>query len=191
MENERPVYVLTVRAKPGVDSIRALRGWLKIGLRAFGLECVGITPNEEETTMDMRNYAAKYIKPDQVRDGPIQTRIIDVFESEQYGRPVLELETGSQFTLNDGNTNTLMKAWGYNSDDWIGQKLVLELGTYKDWRADPPEEKETVKVRAISPAKTAAGNSGAPSKPPLPPSKTVVQGGAASLRGEMDDEIPF
>ena len=136
--------------------------------------------------VDMRAYAAKYVKPDQVRDGPIQTRIIAVLENEQYGRPLLELETGSQFTLNDGNCNTLIKAWGYNSNDWIGQELSLELGTYKDWRSDPPEEKETVKVRAISPPKAATGNSGVPSKSVLPPSRAV-----AAKTDEMDDTIPF
>ena len=36
---------------------------------------------------------------------------------------MLELETGSQFTLNDGNTNALIKAWGYDTDDWIGQEV--------------------------------------------------------------------
>jgi hypothetical protein len=140
--------------------------------------------------MDMRQYASTYIKPDNVRDGPIRTRIVNVFESERLGRPVLELETGSQFTLNDGNTNVLIQAWGHNSDDWIGQEVELALGTYKDWRSDPPVDKETVKVRAISPAKAGTGNSGAPSKPPLPAS-TVAQGGAASLRSAMDDDIPF
>jgi hypothetical protein len=133
--------------------------------------------------MDMRQYASKYVKPDQVRDGPIQTRIVNVFESERTGRPVLELETGSEFTLNDGNNNTLIQAWGYNSDDWIGQEIELLLGTYKDWRADPVVDKETVKVRAISPAKATAQNGGAP---PLPASKTV-----ASRHDDMDDEIPF
>jgi hypothetical protein len=29
---ERPVYVVSVRAQPDVDEIRALRAWLKIGL---------------------------------------------------------------------------------------------------------------------------------------------------------------
>jgi hypothetical protein len=141
--------------------------------------------------MDMRDYASKYIKPDNVRDGPIRTRVVNVFESERTGRPVLELESGSQFTLNDGNTNVLIQAWGHNSDDWIGQEIELALGTYKDWRSDPVVEKETVKVRAISPAKAGTGNSGAPNKPPLPASKTVAQGGAASLRSAMDDDIPF
>jgi hypothetical protein len=144
--------------------------------------------------MDMRPYASTYIKPDQVREGPIQTRIVNVFESERLGRPVLELETGSQFTLNDGNTNALIQAWGYNSDDWIGQEIELSLGTYKDWKSDPPVDKETVKARPLSPAKTAQ-NGGAPvSKRPLPASKTLpasAAGGSATLRGEMDDDIPF
>jgi hypothetical protein len=139
-----------------------------------------------EANMDMRKYASKYVKPDNVRDGPIQTRIVNVFEDEQYGRPVLELETGSQFSLNDGNTNALIKAWGHNSDDWIGQEIELSLGHYQDWKTDPPIEKETVKVRAISPAK-AAQNGGAPVNKPLPPSIKS----AAPQQDDMDDSIPF
>src|SRR6516164_2226484 len=165
----RPVFTLLVRAEPGVDEIRALRAWLKIGLRTFGLRCVGITPKDEEIAMDARKYASKYIKPDNVRDAPIQTRIINVFEEERYGRLTLELETGSQFPLNEGNTDILIKAWGHDTDSWIGLELELFLGTYKDWREDT--EKETVRVRSISPPK-AAQNGGAPdSKPPLPPSR--------------------
>jgi hypothetical protein len=136
--------------------------------------------------MDMRDFASKYVKPDQVRDGPIQTRIINVYESEQYARPVLELETGSQFTINDSNCNVLIQAWGHESNDWIGQELELFLGYYKDWRADPPVDKETVKVRAISPAKAATGNGGVPGKPVLPPRRAV-----ASKSDDMDDSIPF
>ena len=133
--------------------------------------------------MDMRNYASRFVKPDQVRDGPIQTRIVNVFEDERYGRPVLELETGSQFTLNESNNGVLMKAWGHNSNDWLGQEIILELGTYKDWRADPPEEKETVRVRAISPAKTAEAQNGSPPPSrPLPPSRR---------QDDLDDEVPF
>jgi hypothetical protein len=138
--------------------------------------------------MDVRKFASKYIKPDHVREGPITTRIISVFESEQYGRPVLELETGSQFTLNDGNTNTLVKAWGYETDGWIEQELELSLGSYRDWKTDPPEERETVKVRAISPPKSAAANGGTPAsdRPVLPPSRIV-----AAPKDTMEDEIPF
>ena len=137
--------------------------------------------------MDMRKYASKYIKPDQVRDGPVRSRIIAVLEDEHYGRPVLELENGSQFTLNESNNNALIKAWGHNSDDWIGQEIEFALGFYKDRKSDPPEDKETVKVHAISPAKNSeAQNGSAPASKPLPPSLA-----ATPRKNDMDDEIPF
>jgi hypothetical protein len=137
--------------------------------------------------MDMRDFASKKITPNQVRDEPIQTRIVSVLRNEQYDRPVLELETGCQFTLNATNVNTLMKAFGWESNNWIGQEIVLELGTYKDWRADPPEDKETVRVRAVSPAKTVeAQNGSASTNKPLPPSRVVT-----SRKDDLDDEIPW
>ena len=139
--------------------------------------------------MDARQYASKNVRPDNVREAPIQARIVNVFIEDRYGRLCLELETGAEFPLNDGNNNALIKAWGHDTDGWIGLEVEFYLGTWKDWRADPPEEKETVKVRAISPAKTAAQNGGAPaSKPPLPPSRTAASGGA---NRDMDDDIPF
>jgi hypothetical protein len=137
--------------------------------------------------VDARKFAPKRVAPDNVRDGPISTRIVNAFEDERYGNLTLELETGSQFRLNEGNTNTLIKAWGHNTDDWIGKELELFLDTYKDWRADPPEEKETVRVRAISPAKTAeAQNGSVPTSKPLPPSRVT-----SSPKDDLSDEIPF
>jgi len=38
----RPIYVLQIRAEPGIDGIRALRAFLKIMLRQFGLRCLSI-----------------------------------------------------------------------------------------------------------------------------------------------------
>jgi hypothetical protein len=180
----RRTYLLKVRALPNVDEVRSLRAWLKQGLRVFGLRCVAITPTDEERTMDARKFASKYVKPDDVREGPIQTRIISIFESDRFDRPVLELETGSEFMLNDGNVNILIKAWGHETDTWIGREVQLELGTYKDWRADPPEDKETVRVRAMSPT-TDAQNGPAPVSKPLPPSRVTPSS------KEIDDNIPF
>jgi hypothetical protein len=134
---------------------------------------------------DMREYGTKFIKPDHVRDGPIVSRVVAVFVGELYGRPILELETGGQFTLNEGNTNALIKAWGSNSDDWIGQEIELLLGTYQDWKTK--EDKETVKAHPRSPAKSAATNGGAPAvSKPLPASRT-----ASSLRDDLSDDVPF
>jgi hypothetical protein len=130
--------------------------------------------------MDTRKYASTFIKPDDVRDGPRQERIVNVYESEKYGCPVLELDSGDQFSVNATNCKTLNKAYGWNSDDWIGQTIELSLGHYKDWRADPPEEKETVVVRAISARQPSPDNGGAKATP-------VVQ----SSRRALDDEIPF
>ena len=64
--------------------------------------------------VDARKYAAKYIKPDSVRDGPLTTRIIHVFEDERYARLNLELENGSTFGLND-KQSTGMRAVGLGS----------------------------------------------------------------------------
>src|ERR1700704_7197424 len=56
MENERTIFLLTVRPEPGVDGVRALRAWLKIGLRTFGLKCLrATTGDKEEANLDMRN----------------------------------------------------------------------------------------------------------------------------------------
>jgi hypothetical protein len=38
----RSVFTLQVQSEPGVDVIRNLRRWLKIGLRSLGLKCTSI-----------------------------------------------------------------------------------------------------------------------------------------------------
>jgi len=131
--------------------------------------------------MDMREFGTGFIKPDDVRDGPRLEKIIHIYRSEKYGCPVLELESGDQFSLNATNNRILCKAWGFESDDWLQLELELALGHYKDWRSDPPEEKETVMVRAISPRKSSADNGGAKAVPAPRPRP----------RDDMSDEIPF
>ena len=74
---KRTTYLLKVRAEPGVDDVRALRALLKVALRMFGLKCLQITPgNEEKVMVDARKFASKQIKPEHVREAPIQSRII-------------------------------------------------------------------------------------------------------------------
>jgi len=43
MNNKRIIYVLKLRALPGVDAIRALRPVLKKLLRQYGLKCVSVS----------------------------------------------------------------------------------------------------------------------------------------------------
>jgi hypothetical protein len=124
--------------------------------------------------MDMRKYSTTSVKPDDVRDAPRQERIVRVYEHVKFGCPVLEFESGDELLLNATNTRTLSKAYGWESDDWINHVIELVLGHYKDWNTDPPEEKETVVVRAISQPAPNAGN-----------------GGPANPKRSLDDEIPF
>ena len=129
----RPVFVLRMQAEPGVEVIRSLRGWLKQGLREFGLRCVSIEEvTKEDEMVDMRKYTSGLITPDEVRDGPIEARIVSVYISEKHDVPVLELDTGDQFFVWPQNGKKLARAYGYNSDDWIGHQIRFEHGTYTD-----------------------------------------------------------
>lgn len=129
--------------------------------------------------VDARKFASKYIKPDTVRTAPLRTRIVSVFEDERYGRLALELENGAQFGLNDTNNDALIKAFGHETEGWIGKEAEFSLGHYPDWKSNPPgQEKETVKVRGIS----ADANGSAPK--PLPPSRIPP-------KDDYDDSVPF
>jgi hypothetical protein len=44
---DRPVYVLRVRARPGVDAVAALRQVLRRLLRGYGLICISISIEPE------------------------------------------------------------------------------------------------------------------------------------------------
>ena len=132
--------------------------------------------------MDTRKYSSGFIKPDHVRDGRRQERIIAVLESQKYTRLELELESGDQFSLNAANTKALQKAYGVESDDWLGHVIELSLGHYKDWKTDPPEEKETVVLRPISVRQPSPDNGGTKALQPMP---------RPSSRDDLSDDIPY
>jgi len=139
--------------------------------------------------MDARKYASKFVKPDNVRDGPIVTRIVSCFEDERYGNLVLELETGSQFTLYSNNASVLIKSYGAETDAWIGMEIELSLDTYRDWKSDT--DKETVRVRPVSPGTGApSANGSAPAARSLPPSRTMT-GAKTPIKDDLSDDIPF
>ena len=48
MPNDRPIYVIRVRARPGVDGILALRQVLRRLLRSYGLVCISINVEPED-----------------------------------------------------------------------------------------------------------------------------------------------
>jgi hypothetical protein len=127
--------------------------------------------------MDTRKYGAGFIKPDDVRDGPRQEKIVKVSVSEKFDALEIELASGEQLTLNNTNTRVLNRAYTTESDNWLGQTIELSLGHYTDFRDG--KEKETVVVRPISVRQPSSDNGGAQTEP------SVLR------RDDLDDEIPF
>jgi hypothetical protein len=78
--------------------------------------------------MDMRRFSGEhFIKVDDVRDGPLQEVIAGV-KLGKYDKPDLVFESGDLLSLNATNNKTLVRAYGPNSDDWIGKEVELFHG---------------------------------------------------------------
>jgi hypothetical protein len=128
--------------------------------------------------MDMKKYAGSaFIKIDDVKDGPIKGVIEDVVQGK-YDRPDIVFEDGSKFGVNATNVRILNRAYGTDSDGWIGQRIELYEGEaeYQDNMVP------SVCVRPISPP-TSSSEGGTPAAKPKPRPK--------AKGGDMDDEIPF
>jgi hypothetical protein len=118
--------------------------------------------------MDMRKYSGEtYIKTVDVRGGPLRAKIAVVREG-QYGRPDLVFETGEILSLNATNNKILIRAYGPNSEDWIGKEIELFLGEVEYQK----KMREAVIVRPVSPPLWSSAQERAPTT-------------------EFADEIPF
>jgi hypothetical protein len=98
--------------------------------------------------MDMRKYLKKvFLKVDDVKaNGPIRMRITDVTEG-QYNKPDLTFHDGSQLSLNPTNNRVLLRAYGRDSNYWLGQEVELEVGEIQY----QGQRRETILVKPISP----------------------------------------
>jgi len=130
--------------------------------------------------MDMRKYGAGPVRPEDVRDGPRQEKVVDVSVDEKYDCPVLHFNGGDRFTLFQANARTMCRAYTTESNNWLGQVVELSLGHYTDYRGEKPEEKETVLLRPISVWQPSPDNGGMKGAVALPSRST-----------DLDDEIPF
>lgn len=117
--------------------------------------------------VDMTRYGAGPVRVEDVRDGPRQEKILSASINERFDCPELTFVSGGSFLLNNRNTGTLNRAFGSESDGWIGKTIELSLGRYTDNRDG--QEKETVVVRAISVRQLSADNGGMKQPPPPPP----------------------
>ena len=175
------MFALRVQAEPGVHVFRALRAWLKIGLRTFGLRCVSIEEvNQENKTMDMRKYASGVIMPEDLRNGPRQERIINVYISQKHDVPVLVFESGDELFAWPNIARVLGRAYGFKDEkDWVGHVVKLSLGTYTDKKTG--EEKDTIILEAVS--SRDGSDNGEPQR--VDPAKLP------KLSDDLSDEMPF
>jgi hypothetical protein len=121
--------------------------------------------------MDMKQYGGEtFIKVDSVRSGALE-RTIRSIKKGRFG-PEIIFEI---FGLNQTNTRILIRAYGPESDGWIGKVIRLDLGSvmYQGTLTD------TVVVTPVSPALSLAKQAEAQQKV------------AAKNRDDMDDSIPF
>jgi hypothetical protein len=78
--------------------------------------------------LNMRKYSSQsFLKVADVRDGPLLHQIGAVREGK-FDKPELVFETGDILSLNATNTKTLIRAFGSDSDGWIGKQIELYLG---------------------------------------------------------------
>src|SRR5262245_5182397 len=86
---------------------------------------------DTKMSMDMSKYAsAAFIKPVDLEGGP-QIKKISAIEEGKFGKPNLIFDDGTLLSLNGTNVNTLMRAFGWDSEDWIDQQIELRAGTLK------------------------------------------------------------
>jgi hypothetical protein len=77
--------------------------------------------------MDTSRYFTTFLKVDDFADGESTEETITKVEEGKYGL-VLTLDSGSQFSLNATNWRTLSKAYGVESDNWVGKRIGLTRG---------------------------------------------------------------
>lgn len=139
--------------------------------------------------MDMRKYSgSSFYKVDELKDRPpLQLRIADV-NIGQYDRPDITFESGRKLSVNVTNNETLVVAYGYDSDSWIGHVIELFVSD-GEYNGKPIK---LIKVQPISrPEHHGEANNKQPEpvqrKPDVPPVSSKTRGSDA----DMDDAIPF
>jgi len=124
--------------------------------------------------MDVSKYmGAAFLKLGDVKvNGPLRLFITDVKDGK-YDRPDVSFDDGTRLSLNTTGTKNLARAWGTETDAWIGKEVELSVG-------ETDKMEEMIVVTPISPAIPREDRS-----PPPKPSKRKND------RGDMDDEVPF
>lgn len=133
-------------------------------------------------------FPSKYLKAADIDGNPVVT-IASVVEEEvgkdKEVRPVLYFDDEDKgIILNKTNATNISKLYGYETDDWVGKKVMLGT-TYVDFQGQSVEA-----IRIYPPKRVASVNA------PLGRAQPVKDDTAgprefAPRGGELDDDIPF
>jgi hypothetical protein len=106
------------------------------------------TRRKEEHQMDTRKYMGNhFLKVDDLKaSGPIRVRITDVSEG-RFDKLDLSFHDGTRLSLNATNGRILARAYGMESDDWLGMELELKVGQIQY----QGERQESILINPISP----------------------------------------
>jgi hypothetical protein len=99
--------------------------------------------------MDMRDYVGpSYIKYPDVVDAPRQERIVAIQEGS-FDCKDLKFASGDLLSLNKTNARTLVRAYGWESNNWIGKTVEL----YGGETTFEKQAQHSVLIKPISPPK--------------------------------------
>jgi hypothetical protein len=146
--------------------------------------------------MDMKKYGRQsaFLRLDDVRQPRIET--IALVKEGRYGKPDVYFESGKVLSLNATNTETLIAAYGADSDLWVTKKARLYAGTINYQN----EDKAAVLVPLSQPDKSVTAKRAAAAAAAMPSDDDgelaeAKQFGSlpakATPSGDMDDEVPF
>jgi hypothetical protein len=126
----------------------------------------------KETIMpsfDLKKYIGpRFVKPDHVREKPLRDTIVRV-QQGKFDKLELLLESGDILSLNATNTETLMNAYGRNSDHLVGKEIEFYFGQLQYNGSGH----DAVLVKPISPADKIG----------------KTEGGSKPI--DFDDDVPF
>lgn len=133
------------------------------------------------------SFPSKYLKASDIPEEG-QTVIIAAIEQEEVGkdkevRPVLYFEGEEKgIILNKTNATNISKLYGYETDDWVGKKVMLGTA-WVDFQG------QSVEAIRIYPPKRSSANAPLNNKPAQ--RKEEVPEGAREFAPLDDDSIPF
>jgi hypothetical protein len=83
---------------------------------------------EKQMSIDMGKFAGGGFIGVADLNGGTRRETISAVELGKYGKPDLHFRSGDKLSVNSTNAKALSKAYGRNSDDWIGREIELYCG---------------------------------------------------------------